>query len=193
TRWRNTHGRGSHNFFRIAFIKGAAFVAVFIHNALPTEEVSFKYSNKRSTFDEGYAEEIMTPSPMRVTPPCEFAQVCGGCSLQHMDTQAQIEFKQGVLAEQLEKFAGLAPETWLPPLQGPTQGYRTKARLGVRYVRPKETALVGFREKRSNFLADMQQCEVLVPQVGHQLMALRELINGLEGRERIPQIEVAAD
>jgi len=180
----------SHEGRGIARLEGKT---VFIHNALPTEEVSFKYSNKRSTFDEGYAEEIMTPSPMRVTPPCEFAQVCGGCSLQHMDTQAQIEFKQGVLAEQLEKFAGLAPETWLPPLQGPTQGYRTKARLGVRYVRPKETALVGFREKRSNFLADMQQCEVLVPQVGHQLMALRELINGLEGRERIPQIEVAAD
>src|SRR5699024_4054828 len=147
----------SHEGRGIARLEGKT---VFLHNALATEEVSFKYSNKRSTFDEGYAEEIMTPSPMRVTPPCEFAQVCGGCSLQHMDTQAQIEFKQGVLAEQLEQFAGLAPETWLPPLQGPTQGYRTKARLGVRYVRPKETAFVGFREKRSNFLADMQQCEV---------------------------------
>lgn len=166
---------------------------VFIDNALPEEEVSFKYSNKRSTFDEGYAEDIIKSSPMRVTPPCEFAQLCGGCSLQHMETTAQIEFKQGVLAEQLEKFAGLTPERWLPPLTGPTLGYRTKARLGVRYVKPKDTALVGFREKRSNFLADMRQCEVLVPQVGHELMALRELINGLDGRERIPQIEIAAD
>lgn len=180
----------SHEGRGIARLEGKT---VFIDNALPTEEVRFKYSNKRSTFDEGYAEEIITAAPTRVMPPCEFAQLCGGCSLQHMNTQAQIEFKQGVLAEQLEKFAGLAPKTWLLPLQGPTLGYRTKARLGVRYVKPKETALVGFREKRSNFLADMGQCEVLIPQVGHQLMALRELINGLEARERIPQIEVAAD
>lgn len=182
--------RLSHEGRGVARLEGKT---VFIDNALPTEEVRFKYSNQRSTFDEGYAEEIITPAPMRVAPPCEYAQLCGGCSLQHMDTQAQIEFKQSVLAEQLEKFAGLVPEKWLPPLQGPTLGYRTKARLGVRYVKPKDTALVGFREKRSNFLADMRQCEVLVPQVGHQLTALRELINGLEGRERIPQIEVAAD
>lgn len=166
---------------------------VFIDNALIGEEVNFRYSNRRSTFDEGYAEEVVQASPLRVKPPCAAAQICGGCSLQHMSTQAQLEFKQGVLAEQLAKFANLTPEIWLPPLQGPTLGYRTKARLGVRYVQPKETALVGFREKRSNFLADMAQCEVLVPEVGHELMALRELINGLDGRERIPQIEIAAD
>src|SRR5699024_4609670 len=72
-------------------------------------------------------------------------------------------------------------------------GYRTKARLGARYLGPKETTLIGFREKRSNFLADMQSCEVLVPEVGHHLMGLRELLNGLEAKHRIPQIEVAAD
>lgn len=166
---------------------------VFIDNALPGETVMFRYSNKRSAFDEGYAEDILVASADRVEPPCEYAQLCGGCSLQHMDGAAQLRFKQGVLAEQLEKFGGLTPETWLPPLKGPSLGYRTKARLGVRYVGPKGTALVGFREKRSNFLADMRQCEVLVPEVGHNLMALRELINGLQARDRIPQIEIATD
>ncbi len=180
----------SHEGRGIARLEGKT---VFLDNALPEETVRFRYSNRRSTFDEGYAEDIVHASPLRVDPPCEFAQLCGGCSLQHMASDAQIQFKQEVLAEQLAQFGGLRPETWLEPLTGPTLGYRTKARLGVRYVRPKGTALVGFREKRSNFLADMAHCEVLVPEVGKQLTELRELINGLAGRERIPQIEVAAD
>jgi len=166
---------------------------IFIDNALLGEEVRFRYSSQRKTYDEGYAEEILLPSPDRVEPPCAYAQICGGCSLQHMDSAAQLRFKQSVLAEQLEKFGGVTPEQWLEPLRGPTLGYRTKARLGARYVAPKETALIGFREKRSNFLADMQQCEVLVPEVGQHLLALRELLNGLAARERIPQIEMAAD
>src|SRR5699024_3640866 len=166
---------------------------IFIDNALTGEEVMFRYSSQRKNYDEGYAEEILVPSAERVEPPCAYAQLCGGCSLQHMDTEAQLRFKQSVLAEQLEQFKNVQPERWLEPLRGPSLGYRTKARLGARYLGPKETTLIGFREKRSNFLADMQSCEVLVPEVGHHLMGLRELLNGLEAKHRIPQIEVAAD
>src|SRR5690606_10889117 len=86
----------------------------------------------------------------------------------------------------------LVPEQWLPPLTGPVTGYRGKARLGVRYVDPRNTSMVGFREKRTKYLADIERCEVLIPEIGHSLMALRELVNGLDSRHRLPQIEIAA-
>ncbi|MCH8543481.1 MAG: 23S rRNA (uracil(1939)-C(5))-methyltransferase RlmD [Alcanivorax sp.] len=164
----------------------------FIANALPGETVQFRYSWQRRRFDEGYATEISNPSPDRAEPPCQHADVCGGCSLQHMSTEAQLRMKQQVLAEQLQHFGGLVPTEWLAPLTGPLTGYRGKARLGSRYVDARETAMVGFREKRSNFIADITRCEVLVPEVGGALMALRALLNGLEARRDIPQIEVAA-
>ena len=163
----------------------------FIDNALPGEQVFFQYTFMRRKFDEGRAVEILDPSPNRVTPPCAHSLICGGCSLQHLDPAVQIQRKQAVLAEQLEHFGGLRPDRWLEPLTGPVTGYRGKARLGVKYVDAKGDTLVGFREKRNSLIADLAQCEVLIPEVGHRFRDLRALINGLDCRRRLPQIEVA--
>lgn len=165
----------------------------FVSGALKDEQVSFVYDNIRAKFSEGHVVEVLNPSPNRVKPKCEHADTCGGCSLQHMDTQAQIEHKQSVLLDHLHNLANTQPNEVLPPLTGPVWGYRKKARLGVRYVRKKERVLVGFREKNSAFLADIKQCEVLHPSVGHRLLDLSELIGGLACFDQIAQIEVAID
>lgn len=165
---------------------------VFVDNALPGERVRFRYTRMRGKFDEGRAVEILDASPDRVEPACAHTDICGGCSLQHLHPQRQIERKQQVLAEQLDHFGGLKPEHWLEPVTGPVTGYRGKARLGVKYVDGRGTALVGFREKRNSLVADILQCEVLIPELGHRLAELRELVNGLDCRRRLPQIEVAA-
>lgn len=179
----------SHDGRGIARIDGKT---TFIDNALPGEQVVFKYTWTRRKFDEGRTLEVLQANPDRVEPPCAHTHICGGCSLQHLDPGVQIRRKQDSLAEQLDHFGGIQPETWLEPLTGPVTGYRGKARLGVKYVDGRGTALVGFREKRNSFVADIQRCEVLVPELGHSLPALRGLINELETRRRIPQIEVAS-
>jgi 23S rRNA (uracil1939-C5)-methyltransferase len=81
----------------------------------------------------------------------------------------------------------------MPALRSHPWGYRKKARLGVKFVRKKGRLLVGFRERSAPFLADMVQCEVLIPEVGEHLQELCALIDGLDAKETIPQIEVAAD
>ncbi len=163
----------------------------FVAGALPGEVVQASFLTVRGKFDELVAEEIIEAAADRVAPPCAHAGVCGGCSLQHMAPAAQIGFKQRVLAEHFAHFGNLEPAHWEPPLVGPTTGYRGKARLGVRYVIKKEAVLVGFREKRSNFLADLQACEVLDPRVGHAIADLKTLIASLDAYQSIPQIEVA--
>ena len=67
-----------------------------------------------------------------------------------------------------------------------------KARLGARYVPGRYGALVGFRERLPNRIADMTDCEVLADPLGPFVMPLRELVGSLEARARIPQVEVAA-
>lgn len=163
----------------------------FVDNALPGEQVMFRYTRMHSKFDEGRAVEILDAAPERVEAPCAHHVICGGCNLQHLDAEEQIRRKQAVLAEQFAHFGQLQPEAWLAPLTGPLTGYRGKARLGVKFVEARDEALVGFREKRNRFIADIHQCEVLVPEVGHRLDALRELVSSLASRSRIPQIEVA--
>ncbi len=105
--------------------------------------------------------------------------------------QAQIRWKQQTVLEQLKHFGKVTPKEVLPAITGASLGYRRKARLGVRYVIKKEKLLVGFREKFSNYLADIQQCEVLHPSVGKKLIELATVIRSLSRFDEIPQIEVA--
>ncbi|MFK8067995.1 MAG: 23S rRNA (uracil(1939)-C(5))-methyltransferase RlmD [Gammaproteobacteria bacterium] len=163
----------------------------FIDGALPGERVTFQLTNRRKTFDEGKVIEVLEPSNDRIKAKCQHYGICGGCSLQHLSSEDQIKHKQSVLLEQFDHIGNVSPEEVLPPLRSPLWGYRRKARLGVKYVPKKGGVLVGFREKASPYLADMTQCEILDPSVGHHLIALREVIASLTVKERLPQIEVA--
>ncbi|HUT41565.1 MAG TPA: 23S rRNA (uracil(1939)-C(5))-methyltransferase RlmD [Gammaproteobacteria bacterium] len=165
--------------------------AVFIEGALPGELIGFEYLATHSKFDEGRATDIHQASADRVTPRCPHFGICGGCSLQHLEAGAQIRAKQQVLQDNLQRIGGVVPEDILQPLTGPVWGYRNKARLGVKFVIKKGRVLVGFRERRAPYVADLARCEVLHPSVGERIDQLAALLGELEGRARIPQIEVA--
>jgi 23S rRNA (uracil1939-C5)-methyltransferase len=179
----NHDGRG------VARISGKV---TFVEGALPGEEVRFHYFNKHPSYDNGEMLEVLRPSPDRVNPPCPHFGVCGGCSLQHLRPEAQILAKQRVLADTLSHIGRVEPESWLPPLTGPVEHYRRRARLGVRRVPTRGGVLIGFREKRRSFISPLQSCLVLDRKTSELLPELKRLITGLSRPDRIPQIEVAA-
>jgi len=164
----------------------------FVDGALPGETVMAKMVSTRSRFDELRTTEVLEAAPDRQQPPCEFADLCGGCSLQHMSADAQIRFKENTLREHFAHFGGIEPEQWVAPMRSPDSlGYRRKARLGVRYVKARESVLVGFREKRNSFLTDIDRCVVLDLRIGERIEPLRELLHGMAAFDRIAQVEVA--
>jgi 23S rRNA (uracil1939-C5)-methyltransferase len=165
--------------------------AVFVDGALPGETVSFRYTRIQRDFAEGRVEAVLDASPERVEPFCAHFGVCGGCTLQHLAPEAQIRFKQAQLLEQFRRIGKVEPAVSWAPLTGPVQGYRHKARLGVKFVAKKDRVLVGFREKSSALLAELHRCPVLHPAVGERLEDLAGLIFALGVREKVPQIEVA--
>lgn len=164
---------------------------MFVADALPGETVRVARRRGNRHYDEAQLLEILQPSPQRVTPRCAHFGVCGGCALQHCAADAQLHYKQAHLLDNLRRIGQVEPEAWLPALAGPLWGYRRRARLGVKYVKKKARVLVGFRERGTPYLAELQSCEVLHPAVGTRLAGLAELIDGLSLREQIPQIEVA--
>lgn len=174
--------------------RGVAHVdgkVVFIDAALPGEEIEFIYTDNRRDYATGRVQTVITPAQDRVAAQCPHYGVCGGCSFQHVAPDAQITIKQGLLEEQFKHIGKLdIPILW-EPLTGPQWGYRRKARMGVKYVAKKGRVLVGFREKRHPFLAEIESCRVMHPVVGERLMALSELIGRLTIKDKIPQIEVA--
>ncbi len=168
--------------------------ATFIQGALPGERVRFRYIKVKRSHDEGAATAVLEAAPERVAPRCPHYALCGGCSLQHLAPEAQIQAKQGVLMDNLRQLGKVQPETVYPPLVNEAPwGYRRKARLGVKWVPKKGRVLVGFRERGSSKVADLSECHVLHPRVGRLLPALSELIGGLSIRDRVPQIEMSMD
>ncbi len=165
--------------------------AVFIHGALPGERVLFAYEKVQRRYDEGRVQEVLEPSVERIDPRCPHFGVCGGCSLQHLRDERQIDYKQQALLDALQHLGGVRPETVLEPLVAGHWGYRRKARVGVKYVPKKGKVLVGFRERGSAFVTDLGSCAVLHPKVGERIPDLSELVEGLSIRDKVPQIEVS--
>ncbi len=163
----------------------------FIDGALPGETVRARYQKRRRRLDEAETVGVIHASSERVQPKCQHFGVCGGCRLQHLDPGAQIGHKQAALMEQLKHIGNVVPAAERMPMTAPVWGYRHKARLGVKYVDKKEKVLVGFRERNSPFVADLQRCEVLHPSVGELIEPLSELIGSLTVYRQVPQIEVA--
>ncbi|MGB5762204.1 MAG: 23S rRNA (uracil(1939)-C(5))-methyltransferase RlmD [Sedimenticolaceae bacterium] len=168
--------------------------ATFVHGALPGEKVNFRYLNRRRSHDEGQVVSVIRPSEDRVEPRCDHYGVCGGCSLQHLEPSMQMQAKQAVLMDNFQQIGGVEPESVLPPIVNDSPwGYRRKARLGVKDVARKGKVLVGFRERGSSFVADLEKCHVLHPRVGELLPALSALVESLSISNRLPQIEMAMD
>lgn len=175
--------------------RGVAHVAgkvIFIEGALPGEQATYTAFRRKPKFENACADAILKASNQRVTPGCPHFGICGGCSMQHLDPLGQVAAKQRVLEDAFWHLARLKPETVLPPIIGPTWGYRRRARLTVRLVAKKGGVLVGFHEKRSSFVAVMDSCAVLPAPISALLPQLRELVGALSIADRLPQIEVAA-
>ena len=164
---------------------------IFIEGALPGELVTYSPYRKKPSFELAQVNKVLKTGSLRVNPRCNYFGICGGCSLQHMDDRAQVAAKQRVLESDLKHIGKVESEIILPAVYGSAWGYRYRARMSVRYVAKKGGVLVGFHEKRSSFVADMQSCEVMPPRISALIGPLRELIGSISLRERLPQVEVS--
>jgi len=164
---------------------------VFVEGALGGELVEAEVLQARPRFELARVVEVLRPAAGRRAAHCPHFGVCGGCATQHADARTQMAAKQRWLEDCLARIGKLRPGLLLPIVYGEEWGYRRRARLSVRRV-PKRGVLVGFRERRSTYVADMRVCPVLPPRIAALLPALRALIESLSVRERLPQVEVAA-
>lgn len=172
----------------VAHVEGKV---TFIDGGVTGERVTFDRRRSRGNFDLGTVTQVLRESSQRVEPRCRYFGTCGGCAMQHVEPTAQVAAKQRVLEDNLARLGKVMPEQILPPVQGPSWRYRTRARLSVHYVAKKGGVLVGFHERRSSFVADTLSCEVLPAHVSKLIPELRAMFTSMISRERMPQIELA--
>ena len=182
----------SHDGRGVARRDGEGGKVTFVSGALPGERVVAEPTARSRHFDEARTIEVLQASPDRVQPRCPHFGVCAGCVLQHLDEGQQIVAKQRVLMDNLERIGHVTPEAILPALVGDNWGYRRKGRFSVRRVEKKDKTLVGFREQDPRFVADLSVCHTVIPQIGEKVSDLAALVEGLDGKRDIPQIEFIA-
>ncbi|MGF6665411.1 23S rRNA (uracil1939-C5)-methyltransferase [Paraburkholderia atlantica] len=176
---------------RTASEDGTPGKVVFVEGALPGELVSYSTHRSKPKYEQAEFVQVFRESVIRTTPKCTYFDICGGCSMQHLDMRAQVAVKQRVLEDNLQHLAKLRPETVFRPIHGPSWGYRYRARLAVRYLPERGGMRIGFHEKKSSYIADMKTCEVLPPHVSAMLMPLRFMVRKLSIYDRMPQLELA--
>lgn len=164
---------------------------VFIEGALPGEEVQVQVHRRKNNWEQASMVALRRESSQRVKPACPHFGVCGGCKMQHFHLGAQIATKQRALEDALWHLGKVKPERVLRPIEGPSWGYRYRARLSVRHVAKKGKVLVGFHERKSSYVAEMDSCAVLPPKLSALLPKLAALVTSMDQRDRLPQIEVA--
>lgn len=137
----------------------------FVSGGLPGELCKVRLTFQKKDFTKGKVVEVLKPSADRVKPKCPLYGKCGGCSLQHLSAEKQIEMMEQVERENFRRLAHAElPENFKIHTGNPW-GYRNRARVVCRFGRPDESGKpqirFGFREQESNDIIDFKNCPVL--------------------------------
>ena len=171
----------------IAFLGGRTW---FVSGALAEEQVEARVLNARGKVVEARLERVFTASAQRREPPCKHYARCGGCNLQHLPEADQLSLKQGLLADQLQRVAGLQPQHWAAPLSGPAFAYRRRARLAVRWDPKAKHLEVGYRAEASQAIVEVDECPVLVQPLQSLLRHVPTVLRSLSKPQALGHVEL---
>jgi len=145
---------------------------IFVSDALPGEEVKVEVVKTTGKFLEGRTQKVVTPSSDRATPFCPSYSKCGGCQLQHLDYDAQIDFKRDRLKNLLTRQGVTSPQ--IEEVTSSSTTYRRRARIGIQYGA--KGAIIGFRGYRSKRVVDIPQCDLLSAPLARVFALLRPIL-----------------
>ena len=131
--------------------------AVFMPYALPGERVRARIVEEKRGFARAVVEEVLTPSPDRIQPRCIHFGVCGGCHLQHLPYERQMEVKSSVLAEQLVRIAGIVQPPMRPLVPSPDPWhYRNAVQF---HITP--DGKLGYLRAGTHEIIPIQECHLM--------------------------------
>jgi 23S rRNA (uracil1939-C5)-methyltransferase len=152
-----------------AFLARVEGKAVFVPLALPGEQARVRVVESKRGYDTAEIEELVTGSGERVDPLCPHFGVCGGCNYQHASYPAQLEFKQAILRETLER-AGVQPPEQIRVLAGDPWHYRNRVRIAF-----DAAGNPGYRGRRSHDIVPFRECPIAAPLLVRAAFAFADL------------------
>lgn len=143
--------------------------AVFVPLALPGEEARVRIVEEKRGYATAEVDEIVATAAERIAPNCKHFGTCGGCQYQHAGYKAQVEMKQAILRETLERGGVHAPQE-IVVLAGEPWAYRNRIRLAFDAAgRP------GYRGRRSHAVVAIDKCPIAAPMLVQAAFSAAEL------------------
>ncbi|TDQ57618.1 23S rRNA m(5)U-1939 methyltransferase [Mesocricetibacter intestinalis] len=165
----------------------------FVENALPTEKVQLRVIEEKRRHGFAASHRILRASEVRQAPKCRYFEQCGGCQGQHIPIEMQRRSKQQALVQQLTELQ-TEPIEVMPMICGEPWQYRRRLRLSIMYNAKSQSLDIGLRRKNSTQIVNIQQCEVIVPELNLLLPELTALLRSFSAPRLLGHIElVAAD
>ncbi|WP_102287018.1 23S rRNA (uracil(1939)-C(5))-methyltransferase RlmD [Eisenbergiella massiliensis] len=135
---------------------------LFVKDAVIGDTVQVKVMKAKKNYAYAKLEKVLVPSPFRVQPPCPFHRQCGGCQLQPLSYEKQLEFKQNKIRNNLIRIGGFSPEhidACMEPIIGMEDPwhYRNKAQFPFGYDK-EGNVVTGFYAGRSHNIIANTDC-----------------------------------
>jgi 23S rRNA (uracil1939-C5)-methyltransferase len=153
--------------------------AIFVPFVLPGETADIQITEHKERFARGRMVKLLEASPNRITPPCPYFSICGGCHYQHLGYAQQVELKKELVKDQLGRIGKLSNLPDIPITASPTAfNYRNQVQFHpVLSENADAPASLGFKRPLSNEVLPIEKC-LLIPE---------------EMNELLPQIELEAE
>ena len=147
---------------------------VFVPFVIVGETVEAEITEVKRNFARAKLLHVITPSPERVEPPCQYFTRCGGCQYQHMDYATQLQMKQKQIADLFERVGKISRDVVAPVLPCPSPyGYRNRIMIRSQWNGPAKKLEIGFIRSDRPFVEDIEECKIAEPALNEQIKHVR--------------------
>ncbi len=151
-------------------------MVIFVPFTAPGDEILVQITEQKKNHAFGVIEEVISPGIERFEPPCPYYFNCGGCNWQHLQGDAQLKYKELLVAENLKKFLRLDISV-LPIIPSPKNWrYRNRIQLSS------QGSLLGFRKRNSHQIIDIKDCLITEEVLTNTLPLIRKSVENSSQR-----------
>ncbi len=164
-------------------------LTIFVSLAAPGDVVRVEIDRTRGKLAFASIREIIKPSPVRIEPPCPYFGRCGGCDFQQLHYEMQLKAKEEIVRDCLRRIAHIEASADLRIYPSPKQ-WQYRARANWQF--DPQTRALGYYERGSNRVCDVEHCAVLVPDLQDALSQVRNEMRAHTATQQLGHIEAVA-
>lgn len=135
-------------------------LVIFVENACPGDKAKIKITKSNKNWANGQIIEILEKSPHRVDPPCAMQSVCGGCQLQFIDYNYQLQLKKEIIEDTIKTIGGVNVEVRNPIPSPENLYYRHKVQYPIAQTKVSRRILAGYYKPKSHEIINIKHCPI---------------------------------